>query len=137
MSEQGSQFKNKLIRELAKEFHSRHHFTTAYSPWENGSVERVCREVRRTCTDLCSEWELAPMEWPAVIESVQSIFDHAPLKRLGVRQRNNSSVYRSLLEVFTGQLPRHQLLRALPIQKYKDSQTDEVCARQLIDMEML
>ena len=85
VSDQGSHFKNKLVRELAEELHSRHHFTTAYSPWANGSVERVCRELLRACRALCSEWKLAPKDWSAVIESVQSILNHAHLKRLGLR----------------------------------------------------
>jgi len=41
-SDQGSRFKNELLRELSSELKVSHHFTTAYSPWANGSVERIC-----------------------------------------------------------------------------------------------
>ena len=68
VSDQGSHFKNQLIDELTSELRVHHHFTTAYSPWANGSVERVCREVLRATKALCSEWKLAPRDWPAVTE---------------------------------------------------------------------
>lgn len=138
VSDQGSHFKNQLVRELIEEFHSRHPFTTAYSPWANGSVERVCREVLRACRALCSEWKLAPRDWPAVVESVQSIRNHAPLKRLGARSKDSPGVYRCPLEVFTGQAPRRPLLRALPIHKYKDAHLDnELLARQLVEVKKI
>ena len=55
VSDRGSQFKNELMKSLTDELRIRHHFTTAYSPWANGSVERVCREVLRACKALSSE----------------------------------------------------------------------------------
>ena len=45
VSDQGSHFKNMLIKSLTEESRVHHHFTTAYCPWSNGSVERICREV--------------------------------------------------------------------------------------------
>lgn len=136
ISDQGSHFLNRLINDLMEEFHARHHFTTAYSPWANGTVERLCREVLRACRALCSEWKLAPKDWPAVVESVQSILNHAPLKRLGLRDKDKPGVYRSPLEVFTGHLPTRPLHRALPFDKYKSAKTeDEVRARQLLDVD--
>jgi len=71
ISDQGSHFKNNLIKELVSELRTKHHFTTAYSPWANGSVERICREVLRATKALISEWKLSPKEWPAVTEAVQ------------------------------------------------------------------
>lgn len=52
VSDQGSHFKNQLLRQLTSELRTAHHFTTAYSPWANGTVERVCWEVLRACTAL-------------------------------------------------------------------------------------
>ena len=85
VSDQGSHFKNEILQDLANVFRIGHHFTTAYSPWANGSVERVCREVIRACQALLGEWRLAPMDWPAVSECVQSVLNQSPLKRLGPR----------------------------------------------------
>ena len=114
-----SHFKNQLIAELNTELNSKHHFTTAYSPWANGTVERVCKEILRACRVLCSEWKLAPKDWPATTESLQSVLNHAPLRRLGLRNKEIPGVYRCALEVFTGHLPDRPLMRALPMTTYK------------------
>ena len=58
-TDQGTHFKNQLVAQLTVETRTRHHFTTAYSPWANGSVERVCHEVIRACKAMTSEWRLA------------------------------------------------------------------------------
>lgn len=97
-----------------EEFHSAHHFTTAYSPWSNGTVEHVYTEVLRACTALWSEWKLSAQDWPAVIEILKSIVNHAPLRRLGLRSSYRRNVFRSPLEVFTGHKQRRPLIRALP-----------------------
>ena len=68
LRDQGSHFKNQLLSELSSEFRVHHYFTTAYSPWANGTMERVCREVLRACRALCSEWKLALQDWAAVTE---------------------------------------------------------------------
>jgi len=113
-----------------------HHFTTAYSPWANGSVERICREVLRACRALCSEWKLGPKDWPSVTECVQSVLNQAPLKRLGLRSKVKPVVYRTPLEVFTGHTPARPLLRALPVTKYKKATSeDQVRMQQLINTE--
>lgn len=138
VTDQGSHIKNQLIAELSSQFHVQHHFTTAYSPWANGTVERVCREVLRACKALCSEWKLAPRDWPAVVESVQSVLNQSPLRRLGLRDKNKKDVYRTPLEVFTGQLPGRPLLRALPFEKYKNAQTEDIArAAQLMHIDAL
>lgn len=64
ISNQGSHFKNELIKGLTDQFRVSHHFTTAYTPWANGTVERVCREVLRAYRALQSEWRLTPQDWP-------------------------------------------------------------------------
>lgn len=137
VSDQGSHFKNRLIAELTQEMHIRHHFTTAYSPWANGSVERVCREVLRACRALLSEWKLAPRDWPAVTECVTSVLNQSPLRRLGLREREVPNVYRSPLEVFTGQRPIRPLLRALPMTVHRQRTLDELRARQLINTDKM
>lgn len=38
VSDQGSHFNKTLVGELVNELRSQHHFTTAYSPWSNGSL---------------------------------------------------------------------------------------------------
>ena len=138
VSDQGSHFKNTLIRELTDEVRTNHHFTTAYSPWANGSVERVCREVLRSCKALISEWKLSPKDWPAVTEAVQSVLNQAQTRTLGLRQKDVPGVYRTPLEVFTGHKPVRPLMQALPVQEFKYAKTtDEAQARGLINVDQL
>ena len=118
VSDQGSHFYNQLVQNLTRQFHCRHHFTTPYCPWANGSVERICREVLRGCRALLSEWRLAPTDWPAVTECLQCMLNHAPLRSLRPRREEEPREFRTPLEVFTGHKPRRPLLRALPVEKY-------------------
>ncbi len=90
ISDRGSHFHNELIKSLTEELRLRHHFTTAYCPWANGSVERVCREVLRACKALLAEWRLAAQDWPTLTECIQSVLNHSPLKRLGLRSPQDS-----------------------------------------------
>ena len=137
-TDQGTHFKNQLVAQLTVETRTHHHFTTAYSPWANGSVERVCREVIRACKAMTSEWRLAAEDWPAVTECVQSVLNHSPSKRLGLRDDSTPGVFRSPLEVFTGHLPKRPLLRAMPLQDLHHARSEnEVAARQLIGVNTL
>jgi Integrase core domain len=42
--DRGSNFKDQAMDGVRKALRSQHHFTTAYSLWANGTVERACRE---------------------------------------------------------------------------------------------
>ena len=93
----------------------------------------MCREVLRACRALLSEWNLSPMDWPRITERMQSVLNHAPLTKLGLRDLNAKGVYRILLEVFTGHRPVRPLLRAMPISDYPSAiACDELLDRQLI-----
>ena len=112
VSDQGSQFCHVLHSEMMKKFKSKKHFTTAYSPWSNGTVERVNREVLRSTKALLSEWQWTSPDWPALLDCVQSVLNHAPLQRLGTRK---PGVHRTPLDVFTSIKPFRPLLCALPM----------------------
>ena len=138
VSDQGAHFKNTLMNELTSELRINHHFTTAYCPWANGSVERICREVKRACRALTSEWKLSTKDWPAITETMQCVLNQAPLKRLGLRDKKEKSVYRCPLEVFTGIIPIRPLLRALPIPKYDTAVSeDDARIKQIIQIDNL
>ena len=102
VTNQGSHFRNKSVEALRKWFKYAHHFTKPYSPWANGTVERVCREVKRACLALLSEWKLSPRDWPSVVSSVQAILNQAPLKCLCARSKEEPRIFRTPLEVFCG-----------------------------------
>ena len=83
VSDRGSHFKNELIKSLREQMKSGHHFTLAYCPWSNGTVEVVCRELIRTTRALLSEFQLPQSAWPQVLPVVQSILNNTILQRLG------------------------------------------------------
>ena len=49
VTDQGTHFVNSLMKGLTSSLHIAHHLVTPYSPLSNGSVERICREVIRSC----------------------------------------------------------------------------------------
>jgi hypothetical protein len=55
-----------------------HHFTTAYSPWANGTVEAVCKQTIRAARAMLSEMHLAPQEWPCVLPAIQAVLNNSP-----------------------------------------------------------
>ena len=85
VSDRGSHFKNELVAQLQARLKIQHHFTLAYCPWSNGTVEVVCREVLRACRALLSEMQLPLKSWPDVVPMVQSALNNSMLPRLGNR----------------------------------------------------
>jgi RNase H-like domain found in reverse transcriptase/Reverse transcriptase (RNA-dependent DNA polymerase)/Integrase core domain/Integrase zinc binding domain len=83
VSDQGSHFKNQVMDSVRKTLRSQHHFTTAYSPWANGTIERACREVLRAVRALLSEFRLSVSQWPTVVRIVQSVLNNSPSQHRG------------------------------------------------------
>ena len=79
VSDNGSHFKNKIISTLRKLMNTRHHFTHAYSPWTNGTVERVNREILTVLRALCSEFRVNYKEWELLVPVVNFVLNHSPL----------------------------------------------------------
>ena len=117
MIDPGSHCKNNLIRLLTEELRIGHHFTTAYSAWENGSVERVCYNP---CGVKACELGLA-----CCTRMRSSVLNSAPIRRIGLRDAAVPGVYRTPLEVFTGYKPVGSLIRALPLEIYAHAKTDD------------
>lgn len=121
VTDQGTHFTSSVVKHLVSDFKLRHHFTTAYCPWANGSVERICNEVIRASRAVLSELQLSPKHWQSILECIQSIINQEPLKRLGLRNEKNPSMYRTPLEVFTIHRPKRPLLRALLLSGYRET----------------
>lgn len=83
VSDQGTHFKNVVIERLQRALGAHHHFTTAYTPWANGTFEVVNREVLKCIKALMSERRLPAREWPAVLPTVQAALNAMPADRLG------------------------------------------------------
>jgi IS30 family transposase len=70
VSDQGSHFKNHVMMDMQKQLGTNHHFTTAYSPWANGTVEAGCQQTIRAARAMLSEMHLAPEVWPCVLPAI-------------------------------------------------------------------
>jgi hypothetical protein len=77
ISDGGSHFTAGIIEDLAVRLGADHHVTVAYSPWANGTVERLNREVLKVFRALCSEYRLASTEWSYLTTTVQYSLNHA------------------------------------------------------------
>ncbi|KAG6610583.1 uncharacterized protein IUM83_06707 [Phytophthora cinnamomi] len=82
VSDQGAHFRNQVIAELQRALGAHHHFTTAYTPWANGTVEVVNREVLKAVKALLSERRLRVEDWPRVLPVVQGALNQMPADRL-------------------------------------------------------
>ena len=72
VSDQGSHFKNQVLKELKQRLNTTQHFTPAYCPWVNGTVERLNRDILAIFRALLSERRQLPREWPQLCPLVQS-----------------------------------------------------------------
>ena len=55
VSDQGSHLKDKVIQEFNGILPIKHHMTTAYSAWANGTVEKVNNDIQKLLRSLTSE----------------------------------------------------------------------------------
>jgi len=130
VSDRGSHFKNSLIHLIRDRIRGRHHFTLAYCPWSNGTVEVVCRELLKCMRALMSELQLPFKSWNTVTPLVQSVLNSTTKGRLGNR---------SPLTVFTA-LPSDNPLSFVQRRTNRQVQTlsiDEARVRQIGNIEAL
>jgi hypothetical protein len=83
VSDRGTHFKCSVIERLAKHFNMKHHFTLAYCPWSNGTVERVNRDIKALLKILDRESRSKASDWPYMLPAVMSVINSTPSKRLG------------------------------------------------------
>jgi len=76
VNDKGSHFKNKVVAELNDILKTKHHFTTAYSPKNNGTAERVNREMVKVLRSLVSEFKTSWNEWQSLLPLVQSALNN-------------------------------------------------------------
>ena len=82
ISDQGPHFKNQLMDAVKRATKTVHHFTTPHSPWANGGVERVNREVLRVMRALLSENQMPDSQWPYLLRTLQSTLNTTKTRRL-------------------------------------------------------
>jgi hypothetical protein len=81
--DQGSHFKNDVIRDLQHVLGAHHHFVTALSPWANGPVEAANRAVLRVFPVMLAEWKIPTNAWPRLTPLVQMVLNNTPVDSLG------------------------------------------------------
>lgn len=82
-SDQGSHFRNSVMKELCRIAGIEHDFSTVYCAWSNGVVERINRDLRALLRILIMEFKIEEGDWPNLIPLVQSGLNHAPVASLG------------------------------------------------------
>jgi len=100
VSDQGSHFKNEVCKQLSEALHAKQEFVVAYTPFANGTIERLNRVVLAILRALLSEWGLSFDDWPYVLPVVMMAINMAPTRRLGGM---------SAVEVRTGRPITHPL----------------------------
>lgn len=78
ISDSGAHFKNETVRLVTKGLRVPHHFTLPYTPWSNGGIERMGKEVLRVFRVVCSELRMDANEWPGLVPVLQSALNNAP-----------------------------------------------------------
>lgn len=83
MSDGPTHFKNETVRLVAKGLRVPHHFTLPYTPWSNGGIERLGKEILRAFRAIASELRMRPEEWPDLLPFVQSVLNNTPSPHRG------------------------------------------------------
>lgn len=60
-----------------------HRPTLVYTPWTNGTVQRINRGILSAMRALLSDLKLASKDWPSIVDLLPAILNEAPLMRHG------------------------------------------------------
>ena len=69
----------KLISAITK---IKQEFVVAYSPWKNGTVERVNRDVLQLLRVMLMEFGWDHNQWPRLVDIVTHNINHSPVASL-------------------------------------------------------
>lgn len=83
ISDQGTHFKNEVLAEVCKRLKSEQKFTVAYSPWINGSIERVNRDLIQVLRVMCLEYKKDIRDWTMFVSLLRATINHTPVPSLG------------------------------------------------------
>ena len=78
VSDQGSHFRKEVLKELERLTGCKHHHTTTYAPWANGTVEVVNSTILRVIRSLLSELKLTWKDWSNLTPLIQGVLNHTP-----------------------------------------------------------
>ncbi|KAG4043948.1 hypothetical protein PC123_g20595 [Phytophthora cactorum] len=93
MSDQGTHFRKHMVGLLCSRLKIEQNFSPVYSPWLNGTVERLNKDVLQVMRALLIEHGLDFHEWSYLLPVVQANLNHTPVRSLSGH---------SPIELFTG-----------------------------------
>ncbi|POM67432.1 Hypothetical protein PHPALM_16573 [Phytophthora palmivora] len=93
VSDQGSHFTSALMADLAVRLRGLQSFTPVYSPWINGTVERLNRDILQVTRALLLELRLDTRNWEYLLPIIQANLNQSPVASLG---------HKTPLVLFTG-----------------------------------
>ena len=76
MTDNGSHFAGRLVRELSENLVFAHRFSVAYSPWTNGSAESVNVIILKTLKSLISQYKVRNQDWTSLVPLIQCHLNH-------------------------------------------------------------
>ncbi|GMF21819.1 unnamed protein product [Phytophthora fragariaefolia] len=79
VSNQGSHFKNEVIAELSRRLRTQQTFIPAYSPWVNGSIERINQDILQVIRAMILTYKISYKDWVYLAPMVQSNLNHTPV----------------------------------------------------------
>ncbi|OWY94671.1 hypothetical protein PHMEG_00035531, partial [Phytophthora megakarya] len=82
-SDNGTHFRTSVLDQLSSRLKYKQLFPPPYSPWINGTVERVNRDLLQMLRLLLMEYQLDSKEWPYLLLVVQVNLNHTQLSSLG------------------------------------------------------
>lgn len=82
ISDQGVHFRNQTVDNFCARLKIERSFSPVYSPWLNGTVERVIRDLLQVLRALLIDYGLDFHEWPYLLPVVQANLNHTPMRSL-------------------------------------------------------
>lgn len=82
ISDQGSHFRNETAATLCARLKVHQCFTPVYSPWVNGTLKGLNRDILQVIRANLVEYTLATTEWPYLLPVVQANLDHTAVSSL-------------------------------------------------------
>ncbi len=77
MSDCGSHFQNETFRFVSRGLNTNHPFPLPYTPWYNGGIESLNKEVLRIFRAMLSEMPMDHSDWPESVQIVQSLLNNS------------------------------------------------------------
>ena len=96
ISDQGTHFKNYVMEAVARHLKVHHQFVVTYTPWRNGTVERLNRDLLQVMRVMLREYGLALDQWEYLLPVVQANLNQTPVASLEGK---------TPMDVFTGYVP--------------------------------